>query len=264
MDDIKVNTLVEYMELISFHEASLFRGVSDEKNHLLIPKGGRNWNAGLDELKKTEKKLIESLKSRAVIYLETPPRNDWEWLIIGQHFGMPTRLLDWTENSLVALYFACAEHELFNGAVYLSDRLPELNPRLVRNPFTITSDYCLYPRHITPRISAQASVFTVSEDPTKPLKVKHSMLDSKTGKKVVSDLRIIITGPTVKQLMLEDLRKIGIGPASLFPGLEGICDQISMEDYFYRENNNKKFRIDEVGDEMIRLSDWESKKRGIA
>jgi hypothetical protein len=61
--------------------------------------------------------------------------------------------------------------------------------------------------------------------------------------------------------MLEDLRKIGIGPASLFPGLEGICNQISMEDYYYRENKNKNFRIDEIGDEMTRLLDWESKKK---
>jgi FRG domain len=40
------------------------------------------------------------------------------WLFLAQHYGLPTRLLDWTENPLVALYFAVTEHQGKDGCLW--------------------------------------------------------------------------------------------------------------------------------------------------
>jgi hypothetical protein len=114
----------------------LFRGVRAE-SFGLVPKIGRP----PVQTPYTEKQLFEEFKFRAVSLLDSLPEHDWEWLSLAQHYGLATRLLDWTENPLVALWFAVSNKPYTNpekdnqpehAAVYI---LPNLDKR--RSQFVI-------------------------------------------------------------------------------------------------------------------------------
>ena len=54
-------------------------------------------------------------------YARLPEKDDYSgWLFLMQHYGIPTRLLDWTESPLLALYFAVTDEKYSNssGAVW--------------------------------------------------------------------------------------------------------------------------------------------------
>jgi hypothetical protein len=65
---------------------------------------------------KAENALIKRFMQNATPHITVPPRDEWEWMFLMQHHRAPTRLLDWSESPLAALYFAVSNKE-YAGAV---------------------------------------------------------------------------------------------------------------------------------------------------
>lgn len=74
-----------------------------------------------------ERTLIKRFRQNALPHVGLMPTDEWEWLFLMQHHGLPTRLLDWTESALVGLYFAVWEENVdVDGALWAIEPI-ELN-----------------------------------------------------------------------------------------------------------------------------------------
>lgn len=109
--------VLEYLYKLSLNQTDFrFRGQADE-SWKILPSIYRYCDFLRYQTTIYEKQLLNDKLPKSNPPL-THTSYDLEWLMVCQHYGIPTRLVDWSTDILSALFFACYEMEK-NGALYI-------------------------------------------------------------------------------------------------------------------------------------------------
>lgn len=199
-----------------------------------------------------EDEIRTEFKLRGVQLIGEPhvPKDDREWYFLMQHFGAPTRLLDWTDGALIGLYFAIKSQTRYReAAVWMLDpvwlnrkvltKLDENNhisgillphwkeaeawfPEPFEQALYVAYPVAIDPPHVARRVSVQRSRFTVHGKSKSGLDILARRLPK--GRLV----KFLIPQNLVRAI-LKDLETCGIVETSVFPDLDGLSRELETK-----------------------------------
>jgi hypothetical protein len=209
----------------------LFRG-EPEAGFPLIPSIARGTMDGtFADISSLEDLLLNEFRLAAAPIIEPEPTNEIDWVFLAQHYGVPTRLLDWSTNPMVALFFAVESHDEKDAIIYLVDHqvtdqveLVDFRTASVKKDkqqcelgiFALQNEQgklmFVRPKYTDRRYLNQRSVFSCSADPFIPLELQ--------------GIRSLTIEAAWKHILRQTLRTFGVVHSFIYPGLEGTAKEI--------------------------------------
>ena len=226
MNYLTINSIDEFHKVFRAFRShkgfgNWFRGQASSEWDLL-PKAGRTEyflpdNRDLGRFNDWEK--------QAIAY-EHLPDNRLESLAVAQHHGLATRLLDWSQNPLVAAYFAVIESPKTDGAIYVLEPLTDFANEGTTLQFISEFEgvICYIPRSISPRVLNQKGMFTIHCPANKEIDVERSNIVVE-----LLNLRKIIIPFNLKSELEKMLDDYGVNSSTLFPDLDGLSSCKNLE-----------------------------------
>lgn len=254
LEKSKIKSLTQYLDLIAKFYKVLditptrtlwFRGQSD-KDFDLLPSIYRNKN-----LNYFEREMNRDFKLLSNALVAKNPSNELEWLFLMQHHGLQTRLLDWTESPLVALFFAVVDYSMpkdssvwilrpsYLNLVSLGSKTittcsnPELlkytlgEPHLGERKVSGTLPIAIRPERNSARIVAQKGTFTIHGNLSKALNI--IIGENNLKNKIKIPLHCLTIDKKSKLSILKELSLAGISFSVIFPEIEGLCKDIKLK-----------------------------------
>lgn len=256
----KPDSLPDFLALVqelqtAATESLWYRGCG-RRSYILLPSLYRHTKAkSPDQFAELERKLMTRFRQRSLPYHTRSLVDDWDTLFFMQHYGIPTRLLDWTENPLTALHFAlmgasrkknpkgeykfeeaasvwildpvkwnrhALSHQSFEGGALTpgDEALKGYKPTLTFSGMN-NHPVALYGAHNSPRIVAQQGVFTIFGQDTVPMEKLYQVKSFPVN----SLIRITIKSSVIAR-MRKSLLSHGVTESVVYPDLEGLALEI--------------------------------------
>ena len=109
-DEKRPGNFPEFVQIIedfqTNSELAWYRGCGDSSYKLFPTLYRHPAKKTLADLGELEKQLMTRFRQRSLPFQSRTFSTDWDLIFFMQHYGVPTRLLDWTENPFIGLYFA--------------------------------------------------------------------------------------------------------------------------------------------------------------